>query len=100
MLIPVTVRSSHEIPAPFGFDRNLGTLICRGESIEFSVKQRAAVNLSVYDATGKKASTLVNTMLAPGTYQAAINGALPGGLYFLRLQSDGISRTKRFVLEK
>ena len=82
----------------FGF-RTFG-LIRPGEGIRFETRQLGPVNLRVYNAEGKQGATLVNAVLGAGNHEAAFEAAGPQGLYFLRLQSGGDSRTTRVVLGK
>jgi len=101
MISPVTIQPSHKSPAEFGFALNSGSLIHSGERIQFSVNYRALVDISVFDISGKKVTTLVKTVMAPGIHQASFNiSGLPGGLYFFRMKADGYNQTRRFVLEK
>ena len=70
-------------------------------TIQFQTSSTALVVLDVYDQTGMKVSTLVNSKLPSGTHQVPFNGStLPQGLYFYQLKVDNSSITKKMVLKK
>jgi hypothetical protein len=74
-----------------------------GKSVEFKTSSRAWAQLSVYDAQGKKVATLLNSLLSAGEHNIAFTetaAALPGGLYFLRLQAEGLVQTRKFIMAK
>ncbi|CAN5503159.1 hypothetical protein BH23BAC4_BH23BAC4_16110 [soil metagenome] len=65
-------------------------------NVEFTLEQASAVRLSVYDVLGREMQVLVQNTLSAGTYAAEVDAsALPTGVYFLRLQADNRSLTRR-----
>jgi hypothetical protein len=59
------------------------------------------VHLTVYDILGRRVAELLNESLSPGTYSVRWDaGALPGGVYFCRLETEGVVQTRRMVLLK
>ena len=66
----------------------------------------ARVVLSVYDATGREVTTLVDVDQGPGEYRVVWDGRdhkgaeVASGVYFYRLVWNGRSETKRMVLLK
>ncbi|MBS1516728.1 MAG: T9SS type A sorting domain-containing protein [Bacteroidetes bacterium] len=59
------------------------------------------VRMTVYDATGKEISELVNQKLSPGKYEVEFDGGnLSSGVYFYKLESGDFSLTKRMTLLK
>jgi hypothetical protein len=84
-----------------GFERGTGFLIRPETKIGFTINRRANVNLSVYDTMGKKVATILDSELNQGAHQAEFNGTgLNNGFYFLRLRSQGLSHTHKFLFEK
>ena len=70
-------------------------------TIQFQTSSNALVVLDVYDQTGRKVSTLINSKLPSGTHQVKFNGStLPEGLYFYKLKVDNSSITKKMILKK
>jgi len=55
----------------------------------------------VFDALGRKVSSLVNKNLVPGTYKVNFyaNG-LSDGIYFYRLEMNGLNIVKKMMLRK
>jgi serine protease AprX len=59
------------------------------------------VVLDVYDQTGRKVSTLINSELPSGTHQVDFSGSLlPEGLYFYQLKVGNSLTTRKMVLKK
>jgi photosystem II stability/assembly factor-like uncharacterized protein len=70
--------------------------------ISFGIQKAGKVNLTVYDALGRKVSTLINNEnLKPGTYEATFRGDnLTSGIYFYRLTTNDFAETKKMMLIK
>ncbi|GAB1349496.1 hypothetical protein MASR1M107_17100 [Ignavibacteriales bacterium] len=69
--------------------------------INFSLPSAGNVVLVVYNSVGEKVATLVNGALSAGSHSVRFKGDnLPSGLYFYKLQADGISFTRKMVLSK
>ncbi len=70
-------------------------------AIEFSIPQTGFVKLSITDFTGRGIQTVVSKQLPAGTHRFEWNaGGLPAGMYFLRLQTNGLSETRKLLLLK
>ncbi len=70
-------------------------------TIEFNIPQSGFITLSVVDFTGKNIQSLVSKQLPVGTHQIEWNaGGLPSGIYFLKLETNGISETRKLLLIK
>jgi hypothetical protein len=63
-----------------------------------------AVRLEIYDVTGRLVRRIVDGTLAAGEYdvtwdgRAADGSRVPAGVYFARLESGGVERTRKVVL--
>lgn len=69
--------------------------------ISYSLKKSAEVKLSVYDRAGKLVSVLSEGMRNTGNYDITFDGAnLASGIYFYKLEADGVVLTKRMALVK
>jgi len=67
--------------------------------ITFSLPREGDVSVAVFDVTGRKAQTLLDTQRPAGTHSVAFDAAaLPSGVYFVRLQSAGLSKTEKLLL--
>lgn len=75
-------------------------------AITFGVPRSAHVKVVVYDAQGRFVRTIADGEFQPGYHTVTWNGTdgsgrrLGSGIYFVRMQADGFSATKRIVLMK
>jgi|GEM_PF-3339776 len=70
-------------------------------TIVFSISQAAAVKLNIYNLIGDRVCSLVDEWLVPGTYRARFDGeALSSGVYFCRMETGTVARTRKIVLMK
>ena len=68
-------------------------------TIEFNILQSGFIILSIVDFTGKEIQSLVSKQLPAGTHQFDWNAKiLPAGIYFLRLETNGIFETRKLLL--
>jgi len=59
------------------------------------------VQLRIYDIMGRVVQTLVNEEQVPGRYSINYNAiGLSSGVYFLRLQSQGVDKAMKMTLLK
>lgn len=74
--------------------------------IRYELSQNAHVNLSIFDITGKRITTLVNDRQSVGMYTSNWNGnnyhgdKVAAGIYYYRLWANNYSETKSMVLIK
>ena len=71
--------------------------------IRFQIAEHGLVSLKVYDLLGREGATLVDEMLAPGSYQITFNAkGLSSGVYFYRLHVRPVAggREGELVLTK
>ncbi|MBN2790776.1 MAG: peptidylprolyl isomerase [Candidatus Delongbacteria bacterium] len=69
--------------------------------ITFSIDKTQDVKLSVYNLSGQLVSDLVNRKLDKGLHKIKFNAnELNSGIYFYKLECDGISETKKMLLVK
>jgi len=68
-------------------------------AIQFSLQQTGDVNLTVWDMNGRMVQQLLNSTMEAGTHSVTMDGgALPSGLYFVRLESGGLSAQQKVLL--
>jgi hypothetical protein len=69
--------------------------------ISFALPKAGKVNLSIYDASGRLVTTLLNSNLSAGTHTVVWNAQnMPAGIYFYKLTTADMSVTKKLVLMK
>ena len=69
--------------------------------IEFTLPEKAEVSLVVYDLLGNKVATLQEGSLDAGHHTVSWKGSnSSAGIYIYRLQSLGVTETKKMILLK
>ncbi len=67
-------------------------------TIEFNLMEPGFVKLSVIDYTGTEIQKLISKQIPAGIHQFEWNTeGLPSGIYFLRLETNGISETRKLI---
>jgi len=75
-------------------------------TINYYLPQTTNLKLSVYNIRGQKVRTLFSGRLPKGSHQALWNGkdannrSVSSGIYFIRLEAEGISSTRKVMLMK
>jgi len=70
-------------------------------TISFSVPINTHVKLTVFNILGQYVKTIYQGNVTPGTYSILFDGSqLESGIYFYRIDTDGFSQTKKFILLK
>lgn len=69
--------------------------------INFRINKTGYVKLSVFDSKGNLIKNLLNERKSAGEYTAEFNGSnLSSGVYFYKLEVNGMSETKRMLMIK
>jgi len=90
-LIPVEYALRQNYPNPF----NPATTIVYG------LRERANVELILFDVLGREIETIVNGEQDAGYYEVEFNASrLASGIYFYRLQAGSFVETKKMILMK
>ncbi|MBN1291277.1 MAG: T9SS type A sorting domain-containing protein, partial [Candidatus Latescibacteria bacterium] len=93
-------------PANFAIIGNYPNPFNPSTTIQFSLPESGLVDLSVYNIMGQKVRELVSDVLTPGIHSVVWNGnddrsrPLSAGLYFTRLEMNGLNVYKRMMLLK
>ena len=96
-----SVEEVDNIPSSFALHQNYPNPFNPSTSIEFSLLERSAVRLTVYNALGQEVATLVNEEVPAGTHKTSWDASgLPSGIYFARLETKSFTATKKMVLMK
>jgi hypothetical protein len=73
----------------------------RHTSIAFVLPQSGFVTLNVFDVLGQETTKLIAQRLPAGTHSVVWNAAgVPSGVYFCRLECDGLAAEKKLLLVK
>lgn len=94
-----TKRSS-SAPSKFALEQNYPNPFNPSTTISFSVTERSAVMLTVYNALGQLISIVENGIIDAGVYEYSFNASqLPSGIYFYRLESVSQQTAGRNLVE-
>ncbi len=89
-----------EAPTPSPFGLRVFPNPCRGTaSIAYSIPQRQAVTLSVYDCAGRLVATVVRGTASPGSHTESWSAeGLQPGMYLVLLRGEGSVETTKLIL--
>jgi hypothetical protein len=91
--------SGNGVPDSFTLDQNYPNPFNPSTKIRFSLPNAGAVTLKVYNMLGQEVATLVNQVLAPGSYEATFEaGLLASGTYVYRLETGGVTSIRKMLL--
>ena len=97
---------STEIPQQFSLSQNYPNPFNPSTKIRFDIPAgengpSKTAMLVVFDISGKKVVTLVNSVLSAGIYEIDFDAAnLASGIYFYNLRVNNYSETKKMILSK
>ena len=75
-------------PAKFALGQNYPNPFNPSTTITYSITERSAVVLTIYNALGQLVSTVENGMTDAGVYEYTFNASqMPSGVYFYRLEA-------------
>ena len=95
------VRVSEDTPAPLFALSCFPNPFNPSTTIRYSVPQTGEVSITVYNVRGQKVATLQNGQQSAGEHELTWNaGDQPSGVYLLRLQAAGQSKTSKVLLLK
>ncbi len=89
------------IPPEFRLYQNFPNPFNPSTQIQFDVPNTGQVSLVIFDNTGREITSLLNSLLNPGSYEIKWNGSdYSSGVYYCRLSSGSFSDTKKIFLLK
>jgi len=92
---------SNDIPSEFSLSQNYPNPFNPSTIIRFSMPEESFVTIKVFNTLGEELTTLINENIIAGNYEVGFDAsALPGGIYFYKLQSGIFVMTKKMVLLK
>jgi ELWxxDGT repeat protein len=98
---PSGIVTNNESPKVFVLYQNYPNPFNPTTTINYSLAKDGHVKLTVYNAIGSKAATIVNEYKPAGNYSVQFNGSnLASGIYLYRLESGNYSTAKKFILLK
>jgi len=88
---PPRIQISENFPNPF----NTATMI------HFTVNELSRINVEIFNTLGQRVAVLMDDVIPAGTYNIPWQATrFPSGVYFCRLQNEGVIQTKKLLLIK
>ena len=103
-IAPTIVSVAHEQPAPFTLQQNFPNPFNPSTTIPYSLSTSGHVRLDIFNITGQRVTTLVDTHIAEGAHTVSWNGrdesgkAVGAGIYLYRLVSGDHSEARKMLL--
>jgi len=89
------------LPTAFRLDQNYPNPFNPTTDISFSIPVAGHVTLDIYNIMGQKVTTLLDRYMQPGTHEVTWNANnVSSGVYFYRLTSGELTKTKKMTLLK
>jgi photosystem II stability/assembly factor-like uncharacterized protein len=91
---------ANEAQTALTLEQNTPNPFSSNTAIRFTLPEAGPVSLRVFDATGREVGTIASGNYEAGTYSTSFNAdGLPDGAYYYRLESDGQTAARMFVVE-
>jgi hypothetical protein len=99
-VLNVTVNKEN-IPTGYELEQNYPNPFNPSTSIAFSLPERTAMSLKVYNIVGQEMATLIDGLQEAGRYTVSFDASrLSSGVYFYRLQAGSSTEVKKMMLLK
>jgi hypothetical protein len=97
---PVSVENNlSQIPVEYSLAQNYPNPFNPTTTIVYGLRERANVELKLFDVLGREVETMVNSEQPAGYYEVEFNASrLASGIYFYRLQAGDFVESKKMVL--
>ena len=96
---PVGVETVSNLPRVFEFQGSSPNPFRSATTFQFAVPERANVDLSVYDVSGRLVERVVDQVHEPGRYAVQWDArGVAAGAYFVRLKANAFSETRRVMV--
>ena len=98
-------KIGNEIPSGYVLFQNYPNPFNPETKIKYSIPKSSDLIIKLYDIRGKEIYTLSEGMHSAGTYEISFNlndikSNLPSGIYFYKMIADGISISRKMIINK
>jgi hypothetical protein len=95
------VAGGFDIPRTLALHPNYPDPFSESTTISYTLPEQGLVSLGLFDLLGRRRAVLVEATQPAGSYVLSFErNGLPSGLYLLRLETTGGSRTERLVIAR
>lgn len=99
--VVVGIDDNGIIPNTFSLEQNYPNPFNASTQIEYGLEDAVEIDLSIYDVTGAKVTTLAKGSKEPGVYSVKWDASeYPSGIYYYRLLAGTESTTRKMALIK
>ena len=94
------------LPEEYALRQNYPNPFNPETTLRFDLKEAGHVTLSIYNSSGQKVRTLVDSYMEPGTYSETFNGVddsgreSASGIYFYQIRCNNFTAVKKMVFIK
>ncbi|HBY99741.1 MAG TPA: hypothetical protein DEO84_00335, partial [candidate division Zixibacteria bacterium] len=105
-VLPQSAVDEPALPSLISLSQNYPNPFNPTTTIALTVPEKSHVELSVYDITGARVATLINSDLQAGTYRVNFGGkdengkAISSGVYFYRLKTADQTISRKMIFMK
>ena len=93
------IGNNQPVISVFKMNQNYPNPFNPSTNIEYSIPKSSDVEVSIYNLTGQKLTTLVNKSHTPGNYQITWNGSeYASGVYIYQIRADNFVQSKKMLL--
>ncbi len=97
----VSENNISSVPKEFHLSQNYPNPFNPTTKIAYDLPKSGNVVLKIYNELGKEVSTLIDAFKNAGSYEVTFDASeLTSGIYFYKLQADGLVNTKKMLLLK
>jgi len=102
--VSISQQNSGTIPCDYELYQNYPNPFNPSTTITYQLPHTSQVELTVFNALGKKIKTLIHTQQAAGLYQVCWDGKdqngvpVSSGIYFYQIKTETFSKTKKMIL--
>jgi hypothetical protein len=95
------VLEEHNVPEELGLLKNYPNPFNPSTNIEFKLNEATQVKIDIYNNAGQKVKTLLNQQMQAGNHKVEWNASdMASGIYYYKIQANGVQDVERMILVK